>query len=90
MGKYIDTIDADVKEADLYVTNIEPETCQIQFAGAAIMESKARCTVQFSRPACVAQLQNGKPAEKIGELTLEPGVQYKVSRECVASGAGRK
>jgi hypothetical protein len=90
MGRYIDTIDADVKQADLYVTNIEPETCVVQFEGSAIMSSKARCTVKFSCPVCVVQLENGKPAAGIEDFTLEPGVRYKVSRECGNSGAAGK
>ncbi|HWB84117.1 MAG TPA: hypothetical protein VG675_08260 [Bryobacteraceae bacterium] len=82
MGKYIDTINADVKQADLYVTNIQPETCVIQFAGKATMQSKARCTVKFSRSACITPLPNGKPTGGLKEFTLEPGTQYNVSREC--------
>lgn len=85
LEKYLDAIVAVFKPEDLYISDIDPVSCAIRFEGAATMWSPARCTVNFSRAACVVQAADGKAATATVKFTLEPGVRYNISRECSGS-----
>lgn len=82
LEKYLDTLVGVFKPTDLYLSDIDPASCWIRFEGATTMVSEGRCTVRFSRPMCVSELPDGKPAGAIQSLALKPEVHYKVTREC--------
>jgi len=82
MQSWLDVVVATMKPSDFYIANIEPASCWVHFEGAATIHSEEKCTVSFSRPACVSRQPEGRPAAGVSKLPLDPGIRYEIAQHC--------
>lgn len=89
LDQWIETEKNVMAHKDLYVTDIEPAACWVDFPKVGIMETDTPCAVHFSRPLCISEAADRQAGQMVQQISTKPKVAYRLARECRAEPGGK-